>query len=169
MIIVSSPNTPNLRALQKGETIRKLVSACAKVSPRPVVVKSGRGFSRYQNLSALTVGGTRWRRGGIIICNTTTNHSIAKIPADLSNFDGGLSGKALAEKIALYLKETIKVTKGKVPVISSGGIYAIEEAAARLGSSAPILCRSIRALSIMARISLGSFFLRVIPYIGTCN
>lgn len=164
-INVSSPNTPNLRALQKGETIRKLVSACAKVSPRPVVVKFAADFpdtkTYLHSLSAALDGGA----GGIIICNTTTDHSIAKIPADLSNFGGGLSGKALAEKSRLYLKETIKVTKGKVPVISSGGIYAPEEAAARLGLGADLV--QVYTGFIYYGPDFAREFLRVIPYIGT--
>lgn len=136
---VSSPNTPNLRALQKGAAIKKLVAACAKVSPRPVVVKFAADFSDLKayraSLTAALDGGAE----GIVICNTTTDHSLARLPARLTGFGGGLSGKALAEKSRAYLAETLKVTKGKIPVISSGGIFSPDEAKARLDMGANLV------------------------------
>ena len=136
---VSSPNTPNLRALQKGAAIKKLVAACVKVSPRPVVVKFAADFPDIKtyraSLSAALEGGAE----GIIICNTTTDHSLGRLPANLASFGGGFSGKALAEKSRAYLKETLRITKGKLPVISSGGIFSPAEAKARLDLGADLV------------------------------
>lgn len=136
---VSSPNTPNLRALQKGTAIKKLVTACTKVSPRPIVVKFAPDFADMKNYRASLVAALDAGAQGIIISNTSTDHSLARLPENLTGFGGGLSGKVLAEKARLYLKETLKVTRGKVPVISSGGIHSPAEAKIRLDMGADLV------------------------------
>lgn len=129
---VSSPNTPNLRALQKGRVIRALVEKCAAVSPRPVVVKFAPDFDSSkaykESLDAALQGGA----GGVIISNTTTNHAF-------KDFGGGLSGKPLAEAARAYLEATLKITKGRVPVISSGGVFSPAEARRRLDMGAALV------------------------------
>lgn len=156
-INVSSPNTPNLRALQKGTAIKKLVAACAKVSPRPVVVKFAADFTDLKTYRASLTAALDGGAEGIIICNTTvahggaglthgtrrssasTDHGIIPVPAHLTSFGGGLSGKSLAEKSRAYLSETLKVTKGKIPVISSGGVFSPQEAKVRLDMGADLV------------------------------
>jgi dihydroorotate dehydrogenase len=138
-INVSSPNTPNLRALQTSKAIRALVESCVKVAPRPVVVKFAPDFASDKayrdSLSAALEGGAQ----GIIIANTTTDHSLATLPKKLEGFGGGLSGRPLAEKARHYLSLTIKQTKGKVPVISSGGVFSPEEAKRRIELGADLV------------------------------
>lgn len=138
-INVSSPNTPNLRALQTGKAIRSLVASCVKVSPRPVVVKFAPDFASDRayrdSLAAALEGGAQ----GIIVTNTTTNHALAPVPAALKDFGGGLSGKPLAEKARHYLTLTLKHTKGKIPVISSGGVFSPEEAKRRIDLGADLV------------------------------
>jgi dihydroorotate dehydrogenase len=136
---VSSPNTPNLRALQKGKIIRALVERCVKVAPRPVTVKFAPDFDSMkiyrESLDAALQGGA----GGIIISNTTTDHSPVDLPLSLKNFGGGLSGRPLAEKAREYLAATLKHTKGKIPVISSGGVHSPTEAKIRLDMGADLV------------------------------
>ncbi len=138
-INVSSPNTPNLRALQTGKAIRALVKDCVAVSPRPVVVKFAPDFvsdKLYRDsLDAALAAGAQ----GIIISNTSTNHSLAAVPPALKDFGGGLSGKPLAERARHLLSLTLKQTKGKVPVISSGGVFSPEEARLRLDMGADLV------------------------------
>lgn len=138
-INVSSPNTPNLRALQTGKAIRALVKDCVAVSPRPVVVKFAPDFANdkaYRDSldAALSAGAA-----GVIISNTTTNHSLVQLPPALQNFGGGLSGKPLAERGRHLLKLTLKHTRGKVPVISSGGVFSPQEAKLRLDMGADLV------------------------------
>jgi dihydroorotate dehydrogenase len=101
-INVSSPNTPNLRALQTGKAIRALVKDCVAISPRPVVVKFAPDFvsdKLYRDsLDATLAAGAQ----GIIISNTSTNHALTSIPSALNNFGGGLSGKPLAERAPAF-------------------------------------------------------------------
>lgn len=136
---VSSPNTPNLRALQKGKAIRALVEKCVAVSPRPVVVKFAPDFDSpkiyRESLDAALAGGA----GGIIISNTTTDHSLVRLPEKLRNFGGGLSGKPLQEKARAYLALTLKATRGRVPVLSSGGVFSPAEAIRRLDLGADLV------------------------------
>ncbi len=136
---VSSPNTPNLRALQKGKAIRALVEKCVAVAPRPIVVKFAPDFDSLKayrdSLHAALAGGAQ----GIIISNTTTDHSLVVLPENLRDFGGGLSGKPLAARAREYLAVTLKETRGKVPVISSGGIFSPGEAKVRLEMGADLV------------------------------
>jgi dihydroorotate dehydrogenase len=138
-INVSSPNTPNLRALQTRKAIRSLVECCAKVSPRPVVVKFAPDFANNKtyrdSLAAALEGGAQ----GIIVTNTTTDHSLAVLPQSLAGFGGGLSGKPLAAKSRHYLKLALRETRGKVPVISSGGVFSPDEAKLRIDLGADLV------------------------------
>ncbi|MBS0618893.1 MAG: quinone-dependent dihydroorotate dehydrogenase [Spirochaetes bacterium] len=138
-INVSSPNTPNLRALQKSRAIRALVEACVKISPRPVVVKFAPDFDSLKHYRASLAAALAGGAAGIVISNTTTNHALAEIPAALKNFGGGLSGKPLAARARTYLQETLKETRGKIPVISSGGVYSPTEAIRRLDLGADLV------------------------------
>ncbi|MBV6493906.1 MAG: Dihydroorotate dehydrogenase (quinone) [Turneriella sp.] len=138
-INVSSPNTPHLRLLQNAKAIRTLVEKCVSVSPRPIVVKFSPDFTSLklykESLDAALEGGA----GGVIVTNTTTNHSLIPLPERLQNFGGGLSGKPLASIGRMYLKETLKTTRGKIPVISSGGVFSPEEARRRIEMGADLV------------------------------
>jgi dihydroorotate dehydrogenase len=61
------------------------------------------------------------------------------VPPALKDFGGGLSGKPLAERARHLLALTLKHTKGKVPVISSGGVFSPEEARLRLDMGADLV------------------------------
>lgn len=138
-INVSSPNTPNLRALQKAKAIHALVKRAVKASPRPVAVKFAPDFESpklyAESLRATLDAGA----AGIIVSNTTVNHTLVNLPTLLKDFGGGLSGKPLAENARTYLAQTLKITKGKVPVISSGGVFSPAEAKLRLDMGADLV------------------------------
>lgn len=136
---VSSPNTPNLRALQKGKAIRALVEKCVAVAPRPIVVKFAPDFATAKDYRASLDAALEGGAGGILISNTTTDHSLVRLPAALQNFGGGLSGKPLAARAREYLALTLKATRGKVPVISSGGVFSPGEARVRLEMGADLV------------------------------
>jgi len=131
-INVSSPNTPNLRALQKAKAIAALVASTVKKSPRPVVVKFAPDFDSPKAYTESLRAAIGAGAAGVIISNTTTAHKNV-------DFGGGLSGKPLAEKSRAYLEQTLKITKGRVPVISSGGVFSPTEAAHRLDMGADLV------------------------------
>lgn len=136
---VSSPNTPHLRALQQRKALRALVQSCVKIAPRPVVVKFAPDFANdrayRESLEAALEGGAQ----GIIVTNTTTDHTLVHLPKHLQDFGGGLSGKPLVEKARHYLALTLKVAGGKVSVIASGGVFSPEEAKRRLDLGADLV------------------------------
>ena len=61
------------------------------------------------------------------------------VHCELRDFGGGLSGKPLAETGRHYLEATLKITKGKVPVISSGGVFSPAEARRRIDLGADLV------------------------------
>lgn len=138
-INVSSPNTPNLRSLQTKKKIRTLVEACVEVAPRPIVVKFAPDFNsekEYRDvLSAALEGGAQ----GVIVTNTTVDHSLAKISGPLKNFGGGLSGRPLLQNARRYLELTLRETRSRVPVLSSGGVASPAEAKLRLDMGADLV------------------------------
>lgn len=138
-INVSSPNTPNLRALQQRKALRSLVESCVKIAPRPVVVKFAPDFASDHALRASLDAALEGGAQGIIVTNTTTDHTLVRLPEHLRHFGGGLSGKPLAEKARHYLALTLKATRGKVPVLASGGVFSPEEAQRRLDMGADLV------------------------------
>jgi len=140
---VSSPNTPNLRALQEMEPIRKilkLISAKAKSlagsageAPKPVFVKVAPDNSG-ETLEEIVRTAVEFNVG-IVATNTTTELSL--LGPKWANEKGGLSGKPLKEKADAVLRRVYRISRGAIPIIGVGGVFSAEDAyeKIRLGAS----------------------------------
>jgi dihydroorotate dehydrogenase len=141
---VSSPNTPNLRALQKADYLTGILKKVAQRNtelarksgepPKLVFTKVSPDCSNeeLEEIARLSIElGT-----GLIATNTTIDYSIikkGKVPAG----GGGLSGYPLKEKSNAVLKKLRLATRGVVPIIGVGGVFTAEDAyeKIRLGAS----------------------------------
>jgi dihydroorotate dehydrogenase len=131
---VSSPNTPDLRKLQSRQYLQDLLGRVKEAADGiPVFVKLSPDLSidgLVDAAAAFSSSGCR----GIIATNTTLER-----PEGIPAFEGGLSGRPLAERaheMLLRLRELV----GQDPVIMSvGGIDSPDEAAARLAGSAELV------------------------------
>ncbi len=140
---VSSPNTPNLRALQKADYLAKILKRVAGRNrelaensgepPKLVFTKVSPDCSNeeIEEIARVSIElGT-----GLVATNTTIDYSVLKHKTNA--LEGGLSGAPLKHKSNEVLKKLRAATKGVVPIIGVGGIFTAEDAyeKIRLGAS----------------------------------
>lgn len=131
---VSSPNTPNLRALQAVKPLEQIVgrvmernralSEKAGQPPKMVFVKvspDNDDETLYEMARIAVEKGI-----GLIATNTTVDHSHLK--HSRSKGEGGLSGKPLKKKSNYVIRKLYQLTKGVVPIIGVGGVFSAEDA-----------------------------------------
>ncbi|XID93694.1 quinone-dependent dihydroorotate dehydrogenase [Paenibacillaceae bacterium WGS1546] len=135
VVNISSPNTPDLRALQHGDELRALLDAVkdemAKQAeargepPKPILVKIAPDNTDDQleyMAEAIALSGM----SGIIATNTTIGRD--GLTHQYASEAGGLSGRPLARRSTEVVRSLYKLTKGKLPIVGSGGIFTADDA-----------------------------------------
>jgi dihydroorotate dehydrogenase len=140
VINVSSPNTPGLRALQEEERLEELLAAVtgfARAQPqfRPILLKVAPDLT-WGQIDAIVGLLERYALAGLIATNTTTGREGLKTPV---NEIGGLSGRPLAARSLEVLKYLTQTLKLRLPVISVGGIFSLEDVLERLEAGASLV------------------------------
>ncbi len=134
IINVSSPNTPNLRALQENSFISELIGAMKKITNRPLVLKLAPDMSADQAI-ALCECAVQSGASGIIINNTSVDYSLSPNARDF----GGLSGRLITEKSRKLFSQVARELFGRTVLISCGGIDSAQEAYERIKSGASLV------------------------------
>lgn len=134
IINVSSPNTPNLRALQENSFISELIGAMKKITNRPLVLKLAPDMSADQAI-ALCECAVQSGANGIIINNTSVDYSLSPNARDF----GGLSGRLITEKSRKLFAQVARELFGRTILISCGGIDSAQEAYERIKSGASLV------------------------------
>ncbi|MGI9036043.1 MAG: quinone-dependent dihydroorotate dehydrogenase [Pyrinomonadaceae bacterium] len=133
---VSSPNTPNLRELQKAENLEELLSRLqkrnAELVRKPLLVKIAPDLSEAE-IEAMTDIALRLKLSGIIATNTTVSRENLKTKIKES---GGLSGKPVREKSNAIISKIYKYSNGKLPIIGVGGIFTAADAFGKIAAGA---------------------------------
>ena len=127
-INVSSPNTKNLRDLQKPETLEKIlrdvntinVSLKRKV---PIFIKIAPDLNESNVTEILSVCEEN-NVSGLIATNTTINPKNLKNP---NSFEGGLSGKPLFNQSNKILRLLAKRKNASTVLIGVGGIFSASD------------------------------------------
>ena len=127
-INVSSPNTKNLRDLQKPETLEKIlrdvntinVSLKRKV---PIFIKIAPDLNESNVTEILSVCEEN-NVSGLIATNTTINPKSLKNP---NSFEGGLSGKPLFNQSNKILRLLAKRKNASTVLIGVGGIFSASD------------------------------------------
>lgn len=163
VVNVSSPNTPNLRALQDKEPLTKLLSHLQelnnqKPNPKPVLLKIAPDLTDGQLDDILEIVEDT-KIAGIIATNTTisreglqTNRqTVEKIG------NGGLSGAPVRERSTEVIRYLHKASDGKVKIIGVGGIGSPEDALEKLKAGASLIqvysCLVYEGPSLIKRIN----------------
>lgn len=143
---VSSPNTPNLRELQKSDALEELLSALQKRNAElnirnkknlPLLVKIAPDLSgaEIESITDICLG---LNLSGIIATNTTVSRE--KLKTEKSEIEsigqGGLSGKPLTKRSTQVISRIFKYSKGKLPIIGVGGIFTAEDAFEKVAAGA---------------------------------
>lgn len=145
VVNVSSPNTPNLRALQeKGPLTHILKSLQDKNNqydtPKPILLKIAPDLSLEQIDDVIEVI-QETNMAGIVATNTTIDRSGLKTSEkriqEIGN--GGLSGQILSDRSTEVVKYIARKTEGKIPIIAVGGIDTPQKAKEKLEAGASLI------------------------------
>lgn len=146
VINISSPNTPNLRSLQHGDELSRLISEVLEERDRlaeemnqpakPVLVKIAPDLSDEelaQTVGILESGGV----SGIIATNTTiARDGLRNAHAGET---GGLSGLPLQQRSTEIIRQVYRLTKGSIPIIGCGGIATAQDAYEKIRAGASVV------------------------------
>ena len=145
VVNVSSPNTPDLRALQEKEPLRELLQILQnqnklKPVPKPILLKIAPDLSNEQLDDIIEIVFDT-KLSGIVATNTTItreNLSVEKEKIE-SIGAGGLSGKPLTEKSTAIIKYIAERSQYKIPIIAVGGIMNADDAIEKLNAGASLV------------------------------
>lgn len=143
VVNVSSPNTPNLRALQEKEPLKQLLTALqtlnqTKPAPKPILLKIAPDLSNEQLDDVIEIV-LETKLAGVIATNTTLSREGLRSNAALVQEMGGLSGKPLTRRSTEVIAYLSKKSEGKFPIIGVGGIYSAEDAIEKLKAGASLV------------------------------
>ena len=138
-INVSSPNTKNLRDLQKPETLEKILDDVNTINVSlkrkvPIFIKIAPDLDDSNVTEILSVCEEN-NVSGLIATNTTINPKTLKNP---NRFEGGLSGKPLFNQSNKILRLLAKRKNASTILIGVGGIFSASDIyeKIKLGASA---------------------------------
>jgi dihydroorotate dehydrogenase len=134
VVNVSSPNTPNLRALQDRDSLTKIIQTLKRINNiKPLLVKIAPDLTddAVRDIAALA---ETEHLAGIIATNTTLDHN--SVPKE-SDQQGGLSGGPLRQRSTEVLRILRSATK--LPIIASGGIMDAAAAQEKLDAGANLV------------------------------
>ena len=145
VVNVSSPNTPDLRALQEKEPLKKLLSqvkalSLAKSNPKPILLKIAPDLSAEQLDDIIEIL-KETKTDGIIATNTTLSREGLTTSASqvAAMGAGGLSGKPLAKKSNEVISYLRKELGPDYPIVGVGGIMSVEDALDKLKAGANLI------------------------------
>lgn len=145
VVNVSSPNTPNLRALQEKEPLKKLLSEVkalsrAKVKAKPILLKIAPDLNDEQLNDVVEIL-LETETDGVIATNTTiSRHGLAASPTEVAAIgNGGLSGKPLTKRSTEVISFLRSRLGANYPIIGVGGIMSAEDAIEKLNAGADLI------------------------------
>ena len=141
VVNVSSPNTPNLRALQDKEPLTHLLQTLkncnlAKSNPKPILLKIAPDLTEEQLLDIIEII-TSVNIDGVIATNTTIDRK--GLQSRNKSEMGGLSGKPLAQRSTEVIRFLHQKSNGVFPIIGVGGIHTPEDALEKLQAGASLI------------------------------
>lgn len=143
VVNVSSPNTPNLRDLQRPESLVEILSLLRnereatgfrRIGQHPILVKLAPDLDDGQLREIVDV--CRENAEGIIATNTTIDHSALVGEREET---GGLSGKPLLERSTEVLRKIRGQVGAEYPLIGVGGVFTADDLKAKLTAGANLV------------------------------
>lgn len=145
VVNVSSPNTPNLRALQDKEPLTKLLIRLkrennTKLKPKPILLKIAPDLTDSQLDDIIEIVNAT-DIDGVVATNTTIDRSnlkTKKVKVDKIGA-GGLSGKPVRARSTEVIKYLADKSKKSFAIIGVGGIHSPEDAIEKLEAGADLV------------------------------
>ncbi len=143
VVNVSSPNTPNLRALQDKEPLTELLNTLQnknneKPSQKPILLKIAPDLTDEQLMDIIDIV-AETKIAGVIATNTTISRQGLKSNTTLANEKGGLSGKPLTHRSTEVIRFLSDKSNKAFPIIGVGGIHTVEDALEKLDAGASLV------------------------------
>tara|TARA_B110000914_G_scaffold23283_1_gene17363 strand:+ start:132 stop:1166 length:1035 start_codon:yes stop_codon:yes gene_type:complete len=145
VVNVSSPNTPNLRALQDKKPLTEILNRLMdlnkeKSAQKPILLKIAPDLTDSQLDDIIDIVADT-KIDGIISSNTTIardnletdNNRLKKIG------NGGLSGKPLTKRSTEVIRYLAQKSNKAFPIIGVGGIHSAEDALEKLEAGADLV------------------------------
>ncbi len=141
VVNVSSPNTPNLRALQDKEPLTHLLQTLkdlnhSKPKPKPILLKIAPDLTEEQLVDIIDII-TSVKIDGVIATNTTLSRE--GLHSKNKSEMGGLSGKPVTKKSTEVIRFLYEKSKNAFPIIGVGGIHSPEDAIEKLEAGASLI------------------------------
>lgn len=141
VVNVSSPNTPNLRALQDKEPLTRLLSTLKglndqKKQPKPILLKIAPDLSDDQLVDIIDIV-TSVKIDGVIATNTTLSRE--GLQSSHKEEMGGLSGRPLTHRSTEVIRFLVQKSKNAFPIIGVGGIHKPQDAIEKLEAGAALV------------------------------
>jgi len=143
VVNVSSPNTPNLRALQEKEPLQKLLQTLQtenlkKSKSKPIFLKIAPDLNENELDDIIEIV-QNTKIAGIIATNTTLSRKELQSNEKLCNEAGGLSGKPLQKRSTEVIRYIYEKSQGSFPIIGVGGIVSPQDAYEKLQAGASLV------------------------------
>ena len=141
VVNVSSPNTPNLRALQEKKPLTDLLQTLqnannSKEKRKPILLKIAPDLTDEQLLDIIEIVATT-NIDGVIATNTTISRE--GISSENKMEMGGLSGKPLNKRATEVIRFLSEKSNNAFPIIGVGGIHTAEDALEKLDAGASLV------------------------------
>lgn len=141
VVNVSSPNTPNLRALQEKEPLKMLLNTLQEANrkkyiSKPILLKIAPDLSNEQLLDIIEIV-NHTQIAGIIATNTTLSRE--NLISENKKEIGGLSGKPLSKRSTEVVQFLSEKSNKSFPIIAVGGIHSAEDAIEKLNAGAALV------------------------------
>ncbi|MGZ9735756.1 quinone-dependent dihydroorotate dehydrogenase [Flavobacterium sp. GNP002] len=141
VVNVSSPNTPNLRALQDKEPLTQLLQTLqnknlARPKQKPILLKIAPDLTDEQLLDIIDII-RETKIAGVIATNTTISRE--GLQSENKTEIGGLSGKPLTKRSTEVIRFLSEKSNKAFPIIGVGGIHSAEDALEKLDAGASLI------------------------------
>lgn len=141
VVNVSSPNTPNLRALQDKEPLTALLNTLqeknsAKPTRKPILLKIAPDLTNEQLLDIIDIV-SETGIDGVIATNTTISRE--GLVSESKKENGGLSGKPLTQRSTEVIRFLSEKSNKGFPIIGVGGIHSVADALEKIEAGASLI------------------------------
>lgn len=141
VVNVSSPNTPNLRALQDKAPLTKLLKSLQilnfkRPKSKPILLKIAPDLTDEQLLDIIAIVKDT-KIDGVIATNTTISR--AGLQSKNKSEVGGLSGKPLSVRSTEVIRFLKQHSNNAFPIIGVGGIHSVQDALYKIDAGADLL------------------------------
>lgn len=142
VVNISSPNTPGLRDLQARSVFHDLLTRVGAarnegtVRP-PLLVKIAPDLSSPE-LGAIVEVAIETGVDGLIVSNTTVDRPPTLRGASAAEM-GGLSGQPIFAMSTAVLRDTYRISEGRLPLVGVGGIASGADAYAKIKAGASLV------------------------------